>query len=100
MTGINAASAMFIKFSPAMRKIDLAVKIALLLSLIAAATLFALPARAGAASGMPSPFFPPYPDYGCHARCILRHEAEYLRCRSAPAHRPARRGTAWCWTPN
>ena len=80
-----------------MKKIDFAMKIALLL--IAAGSAFALPALAGAAGGMPSPFFPPYPDYGCDARCLVRHEAAF-RCRSAAGHRLPRRSAAWCWTAN
>jgi hypothetical protein len=42
--------------------------------------MLAIPAYAGAAGGTPSPFMPPFPDEGCGARCIVRHEAE-LRCR-------------------
>ena len=82
---------MFMKIGLAMKKIDLAMKIALLLSPIAAGMVLPLPARAGAAGGMPSPFFPPYPDYGCDARCIVRHEAEF-RCRAGAALGAARHG--------
>jgi hypothetical protein len=46
-----------------------------LLVIGAITTLFAPAAGAGAATGMPSPFFPPYPDFGLCARCILKHEA-------------------------
>ena len=78
-------------------KFGLAMKIALLLSLIAAGIVLAPPARAGAAGGMPSPFFPPYPDYGCDARCIVRHEAQF-RCRTTAARRLAQHGAVRCWT--
>jgi len=83
---------MFVVMDPAM-------KITLPLALAAACVLFTLPARAGAAGGMPSPFFPPYPDYGCDARCIVRHEAEY-RCRIAAARRLPHHTAVRCWTPD
>lgn len=76
---------------------DSAMKITLLLSLFAVGILSTTPARAGAASGMPNPFFPPYPDYGCDARCIMRHEAA-LHCRIAGGARLTRHGAAWCRT--
>jgi hypothetical protein len=41
----------------------------LLLTALALGMLFAPPALAGAATGMPSPFMPPYPDFGCCAPC-------------------------------
>jgi len=78
---------------------DSARRMALLLALLATRQPNALPARAGAAGGTPSPFYPPYPDYGCDAHCIVRHEAEF-RYRAVAAHRPAHRATAWCWRPN
>ena len=47
---------------------------------IGLATVLARPVQAGAAGGTPSRFIPPFPDDGCDARCIVRHEAE-LSCR-------------------
>lgn len=44
-------------------------KVRLSLAVILMAVLFALPAQAGAATGMPSPFLPPYPDYGLPTHC-------------------------------
>jgi len=76
---------------------DSAMKITLLLSLFAAGILSTTPARAGAASGMPSPFFPPYPDYGCDARCIVRHEAAF-HCRIVTGRRLTRYSAAGCRT--
>jgi hypothetical protein len=37
--------------------------------------LFAPAAGAGAAAGMPSPFFPPYPDFGLCVRCVSKLDA-------------------------
>jgi hypothetical protein len=37
--------------------------------------LFAPAAGAGAATGMPSPFFPPYPDFGLCVRCVSKLDA-------------------------
>jgi len=49
-----------------------AMKTTSILSTIAISLLFASPVGAGAATGMPSPFMPPYPDFGRCAQC-LRH---------------------------
>ena len=46
-----------------------------LLLIGAISTLFPPAAGAGAATGMPSPFFPPYPDLGLCTRCVSKHEA-------------------------
>ena len=52
-------------------------KVKLSPAVILVQVLFALPAQAGAATGMPSPFLPPYPDYGLptHRPCwdLPRH---------------------------
>jgi hypothetical protein len=45
------------------------------LGIVAITMLFAPAAAGQAAPGMPSPLFPPYPDFGLCARCILKHEA-------------------------
>jgi hypothetical protein len=51
-----------------------------LLVTLAALALWALPAEAGAATGAPSPFLPPYPDYGLPTHCISREAvAQYSR---------------------
>ncbi len=50
-------------------------KVRLSLAVILMQVLFALPAKAGAASGMPSPFLPPYPDYGLPTHCPCRDVA-------------------------
>jgi len=44
-------------------------KVRLSLAVFLMLVLFALPAQAGAATGMPSPFLPPYPDYGLPTHC-------------------------------
>jgi hypothetical protein len=51
----------------------------LLLSVLIFELALALPAAAGAASGMPSPFMPPFPDYGCCGRCTWRGAVSW-RC--------------------
>lgn len=50
-------------------------KVRLSLAVILMQVLFALPANAGAATGMPSPFLPPYPDYGLPTHCPCRDVA-------------------------
>ena len=75
--------------------VDFVMKIALLTSLLAAGILSMAPAWAGAAMGTPSSFFPPYPDYGCDARCIVRHEAAF-HCRLVEGGRLSRRNATWC----
>jgi hypothetical protein len=86
---------MLVTTDSAMKNFFPDMKILSILGLLAASILATTPAGAGAASGMPSPFFPPYPDYGCDARCILRHEAQF-QCRTAMPHRMLHHGTAWC----
>jgi hypothetical protein len=51
----------------------------LLLSVVMFDLALALPAAAGAATGMPSPFMSPFPDFGCCERCA-RHGAISWRC--------------------
>jgi hypothetical protein len=50
-------------------------KVRFSLAVILMQVLFALPANAGAATGMPSPFLPPYPDYGLPTHCPCRDMA-------------------------
>jgi len=52
-----------------------------LLSTIAINLLFAPPAGAGAATGMPSPFMLPYPDFGHCGQCLSRAD-------DSPQHPP------------
>jgi hypothetical protein len=51
----------------------------LLLSVLMFELALALPAAAGAATGMPSPFMPPFPDFGCCGRCTS-HAAVSWHC--------------------
>jgi hypothetical protein len=44
-------------------------KVILLLSMLLFCALFPPSAGAGAATGMPSPFLPPYPDFGLCVKC-------------------------------
>jgi hypothetical protein len=48
--------------------------------------LFARAAGAGAATGIPSPFFPPYPDFGLCVRCVSTLDASrrYSRLHPVP----------------
>ena len=50
-------------------------KLIQLLVIGAITILFAPAAGAGAATGMPSPFFPPYPDFGLCVRCVSKLDA-------------------------
>jgi hypothetical protein len=74
-------------------------KIMLIFSLFSISLLATLPAHAGAASGMPSSFFPPYSDYGCDARCIVRHDPAF-HCRLVGESRLTHHGAARCRTVN
>jgi hypothetical protein len=60
----------------------LAAATAVLVTTLALGVLFAPAAIAGAATGMPSPFVPPYPDFGFCAPCPAG-------CRCAPVARYA-----------
>jgi hypothetical protein len=44
-------------------------KVILLLSMVVINIVVARTAEAGAATGMPSPFMPPYPDFGYRGQC-------------------------------
>jgi hypothetical protein len=59
------------------------------LSTIAISLLFAPAAGAGAATGMPSPFMPPYPDFGPCGQCV-RHADDSPRHPHIAGHIVAR----------
>jgi hypothetical protein len=68
----------------------------LLLSVMAIDLLFTLAAAAGAATGAPSPFMPPYPDFGLQGP-YLRHRDISCPCPVIPRHvatHPHRRARA------
>jgi len=60
-------------------------KAILLFSILAIGITFAQSAGAGAATGMPSPFMPPYPDFGYCGRCH-RHIGTGFRYHAVPGY--------------
>lgn len=55
-------------------RMDSAMKVTLLLSMIVINIALARTAEAGAATGAPSPFMPPYPDFGYRGQCLWQGE--------------------------